>query len=197
MPRFLSISLTSLQGPGGQFSCRQGVRLRCRLTNAFNVPRELQETNLYSRMIDCEIVLRFFAFREKQHIAGSVRTILDRCMERHQSDDSRTIAAQRASFLGALSLAKTLFGPRMFDITEPGGDAKPSQPFFDALMVALDELRPKSKILIKKKAQVADKVRNRLRQPRFYDAIVAKANTAAGVRDRQKRLLSLLREFTK
>jgi hypothetical protein len=44
----------------------------------------LQNNELFRKMADCQIVLRFFAFREKEHVKGSVRSMLDSCMKRNQ-----------------------------------------------------------------------------------------------------------------
>jgi hypothetical protein len=45
-----------------------------------NVAEVLRRNPLYRRMLDCEIVLRFFAFRKRANIKGAVRTMLDRCI---------------------------------------------------------------------------------------------------------------------
>jgi hypothetical protein len=49
---------------------------------------ELAKNNLFKRMTDCEIVLRFFAFRRPKAIKGSSRAILNR--ESLGSDQCRT-----------------------------------------------------------------------------------------------------------
>ena len=46
-----------------------------------HISAALAENTLFKRMIDCELVLRFFAFRDERAIKGSVKSILDRCME--------------------------------------------------------------------------------------------------------------------
>jgi hypothetical protein len=40
-----------------------------------------QRNALYASMADCQIVLRFFALRDAENIRGSMKGILDRCME--------------------------------------------------------------------------------------------------------------------
>ena len=45
----------------------------------------LRDNALYKRMLDCQIVLRFFALRDSATIKGSIRSMLDDCMERNQN----------------------------------------------------------------------------------------------------------------
>jgi len=45
------------------------------------ISAELADNKLFRRMKDCEIVLRFFAFRNVEAIKGSVRSILDNFMK--------------------------------------------------------------------------------------------------------------------
>jgi hypothetical protein len=49
------------------------------------VSAELRENILYKRMLDCQNVLRFFALRRPSSIKGSVRSMLDNCIEENQN----------------------------------------------------------------------------------------------------------------
>ena len=51
---------------------------------------ELRKNSLYKRMLDCELVLRFFAFRKSSNIKGSVRAMLDRLGRRYFVTRTRT-----------------------------------------------------------------------------------------------------------
>jgi hypothetical protein len=79
-----------------------------------HIDEVLAENKLFKRMIDCEIVLRYFAFRRTAKIRGSVRTILDDCMGEFQNADSDSIAGMREDFLHCLTLAHKVFGDRTF-----------------------------------------------------------------------------------
>jgi hypothetical protein len=50
------------------------------------IPSDLTKNSLYKSMADCELVLRFFAIQETilENLKGSMRILLDKCMERHQ-----------------------------------------------------------------------------------------------------------------
>ena len=74
-----------------------------------NVSAALRDNALYRRMLDCEIVLRFFALREKANIKGSVRSMLDRCMEQQLHADGVEISRLRDTFISRLQLARDIF----------------------------------------------------------------------------------------
>src|SRR5207249_839876 len=62
------------------------------------ISQTLAENKLFRRMTDCEIVLRFFALRESSAIRGSVRSILDRCMEANRDPDEDRLQEFRDAF---------------------------------------------------------------------------------------------------
>ncbi len=66
--------------------------------------------SLYAQMKDCEIVLRFLAFRNEENIKGSVRTILDRFMVENRRASEEAIEAYKFSFDSSFELAIEVFG---------------------------------------------------------------------------------------
>ena len=50
-------------------------------TNDYYENPARQRNKLYSSMMDCQIVLRFFALRSSENIRGSMKEILDRSMQ--------------------------------------------------------------------------------------------------------------------
>jgi hypothetical protein len=159
-----------------------------------HITPQLAENSLFKRMVDCEIVLRFFALRNKEHIKGSVRSTLDKCMEDNRNIDRSTKVKWRTEFLDRLRLAKDIFGTTAFRIVDKNGRTTPSQPLYDAVMVAVDRLYSRRADLLREKAQIADKLRARLRQKKFYELVVGRGNTAEDVK---KRLDAIERLFLK
>ena len=155
--------------------------------------RALADNNLYRRMADCEIVLRFFAFREKERIKGSVRNILDSCMERHRAVDETTRREWSQRFLSLLHLAKEIFGKDTFRITDRDGDRKLSQPLYDAVMVSLDRLYERRQALLTNKARIVEQLSRKLRQKAFYALVVGRPNTADAVKTRLRKVELLFR----
>ncbi|UOD30562.1 DUF262 domain-containing protein [Massilia violaceinigra] len=156
---------------------------------------ELAANGLFKRMGDCEIVLRFFSFLENKFIKGSMRSILDKCMERNVDDwNDEKFEAYRHRFITRLELADQIFGRRAFEIVTKRKTSTPgvtkisdkhSPPLFDAVMVAVDRLYDfRTELVVNRKAIVKEfklKIEN---DDVFYALIVGRANTAASVRER-------------
>lgn len=144
--------------------------------------KDLRENNLFKRMLDCEIVLRFFAFREREYVQGSVRSILDNCMKRNRKLEQEVVDALRERFVTTLATATTIFGDRLFRLPPTQGKAKGvlSRPLYDAEMIAIDNLIDRKEGMIARAAEIADAV-TALATPESetYDLIVGRANTSA------------------
>jgi Protein of unknown function DUF262 len=66
------------------------------------IPSDLNENKLFQTMADCQIVLRFFAFREAAAIKGSVRRMLDNCMIQNQHAPPDAIKKMESDFTARL-----------------------------------------------------------------------------------------------
>jgi hypothetical protein len=142
----------------------------------------LAENPLYRRMIDCEIVLRFFAFRSKSRIKGSVRAILDKCMEdRSGIDDIASNESLKQAFNERLALARQIFGAHTFRYKGDNGAWKTSQPLYDAVMVSLDRLWEHRERLVAKRAAVAAGVAKLLNDDAAFEVVVGRPNTAKAI----------------
>ena len=136
-------------------------------------------------MIDCEIVLRFFAFRKRSRIKGSVRNILDTCMKDYENPSSDEIEEMKDAFVTRLELAHQVFGDRTFRyLEENDGQWKLSQPLYDATMVALDRLYSNRRKVIAKKNAILKSLRRRLLRPAVYAIVVGRPNTAKAIHKR-------------
>jgi hypothetical protein len=148
------------------------------------VAENLRENSLYKRMLDCELVLRFFAFRSQSNIRGAVKAMLDRAMETHQNAAPEVLEGFEADFKTRVRLARSLFGSKTFCFPDKQGDWQLSQPLYDATMVALDRLWDKRKELLKSKAKVVHSLDQVFRNEAAFEVIVGKPNTAKAVLDR-------------
>jgi hypothetical protein len=145
-------------------------------------------------MVDVEIVLRFFAFREPpSKIRGAVKTILDRYMEEHAKLDPSKVTELRDVFLSRLQLVFDIFGINAFKLgNEDGGADRLSPPLYDALMVSVDRLFEKRAALISRKGKLVAALQDAMANEAFYALIVGRANTAETLRlriDKVERLL--------
>ncbi len=153
----------------------------------------LRENKLYKRMGDCELVLRFFAFRRRSKLKGSVRSILDACMRDLKNATEDEIAELRKAFLSRLSLAREIFGDETFR-TKPESDWRLSKPLYDAVMVALDRLGDRGVLLVKRRARISAAVMKLLQNAEEYEVIVGRPNTAAAIKERQDKIEAVFRE---
>jgi Protein of unknown function DUF262 len=143
---------------------------------------ELAENPLYRRMIDCEIVLRFFAFRTKARIKGSVRAILDKCMEdRAGINDGASNESLKQAFNERLALARQIFGAHTFRYKADKGVWKTSQPLYDAVMVSLDRLWEHRDRLVAKRVAVAAGVAALLSDEDAFEVVVGRPNTSKAI----------------
>lgn len=149
------------------------------------LPEDLMENRYFKRMLDCEIVLRFFAFRVPQsQIKGSVRSMLDSCMELHRGWSADQCLALKNIYLERLSLAKQIFGASTFKLPKIQ-DGKLSEPLYDAVMVALDRLYDQKPKIIKNRAAIKQSVEKAINsEDNYYELIVNKANTATAIKNR-------------
>ena len=153
----------------------------------------LAENEMYRRMKDCEIVLRFFAFREENHIRGSVRSILDKCMERHKGTSATQLAEYRSAYITRLKLARDVFRDEVFRIQDEGGTWRVSPPLYDGVMVAIDRLWDQRVAIRNAKGQIKEKLAKTLQKPSAYALIVGRPNTAQAIRARLDLLTRVIR----
>lgn len=149
---------------------------------------ELQRNILYRSMMDCELVLRFFAIRSAVtgKSKGSLRQIFDRTMQRHSSDTDSQIAKLKSDFLGTLGRVTQALGTTFHLLP----DDQPSRPLYDAILVAaealpmLDLQASASSIQARLTAAFADPVK--------YDILVGRGNTLDSIKDRVRLATSIL-----
>jgi hypothetical protein len=149
-----------------------------------NVAAVLRENPRYRRMQDCELVLRFFALRKKANIRGSVRSMLDRCMEDYLTATSSQLSELKEIFETRLKLAHDLFGTHVFQYMDEEKKWQRSQPLYDGVMVAIDRSWAKREQLRSGKSGMLSRVNRLLKKPSAFDVIVGKPNTARAVKKR-------------
>jgi hypothetical protein len=152
----------------------------------------LRENPLYKRMLDCQIVLRFFALRETSKIKGSIRSMLDDCMERSQGISQEEAEALGVQYLEVLQVARQIFGKHTFRFKNQKGKWTVSVPLYDGIMVAISRLLNEKDRLIANKAEIMRRVEKLLEDPKAYEVIVGRPNTAQAIRDRLRMLTEAL-----
>ncbi|WP_051361503.1 DUF262 domain-containing protein [Desulfuromonas sp. TF] len=151
-----------------------------------HISAALANNRMFQRMQDCEVVLRFFAFRKKSNIRGAVKGMLDRCMEDNLNLSKDEIGELEAVYMSRLTLAHNIFGENTFRLPpRDGGARKLSQPLYDAVMIALDRLYARREDLLANAASLQRRLDEALTDNgAFYELVVARANTAESIKKR-------------
>lgn len=158
---------------------------------------ERQKNTLYKTMGDCQLVLRFFALNNDSHIQGSMKTILDRCMERN-ADCTPTMAEEmKAQFRLCLALADELFDGQPFSMSPPGRATlhRPVAGIYDGVMVAIHELGEKRATLRSQKVDIQLAYGRLVEEHRESGELTGAANTAADIRNRIGIFRTLFSQF--
>lgn len=159
------------------------------------ISKKLAENALFKRMSDCEIVLRFFAFRDKTKIKGAVKKILDDCMEREQNISINQAKAYETLFIERLNACKNIFESTTFKLPEDKSSMKLSQPLFDAVMVAVDRLYSRKDELIPKRKKIQSDFSKALKDKNNYELVVGKPGTADAIKRRSDFVFDFLNNY--
>ena len=150
--------------------------------NFYENPKR-QKNVLYSSMRDCELVLRYFALKDQGNIRGSMRSMLDRAMEKKLTEEEAAAAVeeykQRFSFLYKLFRKKPFI-----IISRTDKRRKASAALYDASMVALDRLWSSKGDIMNDRTGVAKRLKAAVGDWQKYELIIGRRNTAEAVKGR-------------
>jgi hypothetical protein len=121
---------------------------------------ELEKNNLYKKMEDVELVLRFFALRNVGHFRGGLKEFLDIYMIKSANFTEEDIDVLRNSFLQTIELASQIYGEHLYQPFDPNyrtWQKKPYRAYYDAVMVGLSKYLNQTEILLAKKNEVIEK----------------------------------------
>ena len=159
------------------------------------ISKELADNKLFQRMIDCEIILRFFAFRKVSAIKGSNKSMFDRCMEENRDAPPSQIEEWRSTFKTSLEICSEIFKEHTFQVKDiKSKKFRLSQPLFDSLMIAADTYKGKRSFLIRNRTKIISELNKALSSESTYEVIVGKPNTAAAVKQRISIVLDIFKK---
>ncbi|MBD2569052.1 DUF262 domain-containing protein [Anabaena lutea] len=135
-------------------------------TAAWNIPihddEELQENNLYKKMEDAELVLRFFALRNTDKFSRGMQGFLDLYMMKSLSFSDEDIEFLKNIFLQTINLAHQIYGENLFKPFDPQSDTwtnEARKAYYDAVMVGFSRHLADVDILLKRKPRVIEKTK--------------------------------------
>mgnify|MGYP006277755461 FL=1 len=131
---------------------------------AWDIPKddnssELEKNDLYQKMEDVELVLRFFALRNVENFSRGMKGFLDLYMMKSLNFSNEDIQFLEKIFLETISLAYAIYGKCLFKPFDPknGNWKKKSyKDYYDAVMVGFSEHLEYSEELLKKKSKVIE-----------------------------------------
>jgi len=103
---------------------------------------QLRKNTYYRKMLDCEIVLRFFTLSEPDKLATSMKASLDSTMHRYGSSSREELETMRGNFMDCLNTAHDIYGDATFRLLpETRARRAPrrrlSRPLYDAVIVGI------------------------------------------------------------
>jgi hypothetical protein len=151
-----------------------------------------QKNALYSSMADCQLVLRYFALREDGNIRGSMRSMLDRAMEKEVTDTEAD--ALKQEYIDRFTFLYELFDQKPFVLPpDDKGRERISAAIYDSSMVAIDELWDHRAEIIYDAPQVRQRMTLAAANPDIIPILTGQGNTAATVKQRIALLRNILR----
>jgi Protein of unknown function DUF262 len=154
-----------------------------------------QKNTLYRTMGDCQLVLRYFALDNDAHITGSLRSMLDRCMERNLDASEQQCEAWRGRYLQILRLADDLFDGKPFSLHMNEGEYRPLAGIYDGVMVALGEVLDSREKLRARKSDIQHAYSTLVNAKGQRGAFTGVASTAQDVRGRIAQFRGLFAKF--
>ncbi|MBO1051285.1 MAG: DUF262 domain-containing protein [Dolichospermum sp. DET73] len=138
--------------------------------DAWNIPidddeeEELQKNNLYKKMEDAELVLRFFALRNTDKFRNGMQKFLNLYMMKSVSLPNDEIEFLRNSFIQAINLAHQIYEDKLFKPFDSQSDTwenKAFKDYYDAVMVGFSRHLADSdaNILLERKPRVIEKTK--------------------------------------
>lgn len=145
---------------------------------------ELAKNNLYKKMEDAELVLRFFALRNMEYFRGTIANFLDLYMIKSMTFDDEDIESLKEIFLETIELASELYEENLF---KPFDAKKPIsyKAYYDAMMVSLSRHLSKAELLISKKSQVIEETKKLCQDPKYSGLFTGEGkNTKTDIQQR-------------
>lgn len=151
-----------------------------------------QKNTLYSSMADCQLVLRYFALKDDANIRGSMKSMLDRAMEKQLTDAQAD--ALKQEYIDRLTFLYTLFEKRPFLLPpDEKGRERVSAAIYDSSMVAIDSLWTRRTEIMDDAAAVRQRMADSAANPDVLPILTGQGNTAAAVKQRIALLRHILR----
>jgi Protein of unknown function DUF262 len=160
----------------------------------YRVSDQLKNNSLYSKMDDCQIVLRFFALSDMSHFEKGMKDALDECMRRSREFSIAACSKLKSEYMQKLKIAIQIYGEKLFRLPNRKGElaGRRSVPLADAVLLGIKNSGTKGALLPKHSDYIVRQTKKLLSAPKTYETLVGRGNTRAAV---EKRISLLTRVF--
>ncbi len=174
-------------------------------TEVFNIPPYIeadpneyyenpqrQKNNLYSTMGDCQLVLRYFALKDDRNIRGSMKSMLDRAMEREVTEaEGETL---KEEFTERFTFLYNLFERAPFALPpDEKGHVRVSAAIYDSAMVAINDLWAVRGEILDDAPAVRKRMSDATANEMGMIILTGQGNTANAVKERIKLMRNIFR----
>ena len=149
-----------------------------------------QKNNLYRSMGDCQLVLRYFALKDKANIRGAMKSMLDRAMEVKISEEEGE--AWKREYRERFAFLYELFDHQPFRLRSEEGHERVSAALYDASMVAINDCWENRSEIEADKKNVQQRLKDANGDPGNLSLLTGRQNTARAVQGRIELMRSIL-----
>ena len=154
-------------------------------TEPHKVSRKLEKNPLYSKMADCEIVLRYFALSELSHFKSGMKRSLDDFMIRGMTFKKLKCDELETEYNELLELASNIYGEGLFRLSKDGAlVGRRSVPLADAILIALHDYRQRKDDILEQASNIVKATLLALDDPAQYELLVGRGNTKRAIEER-------------
>ncbi|MFO5494252.1 MAG: DUF262 domain-containing protein [Cuspidothrix sp.] len=137
---------------------------------AWNIPiddEEIQRNNLYKKMEDVELILRFFALRNTDKFSNGMEGFLDLYMMKSLSFSGQDIEFLSEIFIKTINLSHQIYDENLFKPFDPQSNTwknKAYKAYYDAVMVGFSRHLENADILLERKSKVIERTKIMFRE---------------------------------
>lgn len=155
--------------------------------------KKLRNNPLYKNMMDCELVLRFFAVREVYEdkvLAGSMKILLDETMKKNKSLNEPALENKRELFISSVEGLIENIGEQAI-INPKLANPRKARNLYDSMLVAYSYIDINN---LQDRNVVINNINATLNDENEYELIISKGNSIENIKyrvDKAKEILTL------
>ncbi|MCC5634357.1 DUF262 domain-containing protein [Nostoc sp. CHAB 5844] len=155
---------------------------------------KLKENNLYKKMEDAELVLRFFALRHVEDFRRGMEGFLDLYMMKSLNFSDEDIEILKNIFLQTINLAHHIYSSNLFKPFDPNTNTwkeNAYKAYYDAIMVGFSRHLANADTLLERKSIVIEQTKRLLKQD-TSKLFTSAERTQADIKERIRRFDEML-----